>query len=276
MKKLLLLLIGAGTAIYSSAQTLPKPSPGAEVEQQIGATEIEINYSRPGAKDRTVFGELVPFDKLWRFGANSATTISTEHTLIFEEGKLEAGTYAVFAIPNKDSWEIIFNTDTKASADDYNQEKDALRVKAAVSENAFTETFTLSFDNIRDESATFVVLWEKTKVAVDFKLNTKENSIANINEAVEKGEDLSSVYNNAANFYFSSLKDNKTALDYVNKSVELGADYRNLFLQARILAEQGKKDEALNIANKALDLAKENASIGYQNFISGTIEKWSK
>ena len=276
MKKLLLLLIGAGTAVYSSAQTLPKPSPGAEIEQQIGATEIEISYSRPGAKERTVFGELVPFQKLWRFGANSATTITTEHALTFAEGELKAGTYSVFAIPNDDIWVIIFNTDTKASTDEYTKEKDALRVKAKSTENPFTETFTLGFDNIKEESASLVILWEKTKVELPFTLNTKENSIANIKAAVEKGEDLNSVYNNAANYYYGSLKDNKTALEYVNKSVALGEDYRNLFLQARILYDLGEKDKAIEIGSRANEYAGKNASIGYQNFISGTISKWSK
>lgn len=126
MKKLLLLLAVAGTTFYASAQTLPKPSPEAEVEQLIGATEIELNYSRPGVKNRKVFGELVPFDKLWRFGANAATTISTEHSLFFQGKELKAGTYSVFAVPNKTTWEIIFNTDTKATTDSYSSDKTVL------------------------------------------------------------------------------------------------------------------------------------------------------
>ena len=221
---------------------------------------------------RAVFGELVPYGKLWRFGANDATTISTDHSLFFESGELPAGTYSVLAIPNEGAWEIIFNKDENARTEEYSEAKDALRVKAKASDNSFTET--LGFDNLRDESATLVILWEKTKVEVPFKVKTNENSIANIKKAIAEGDDLSSVYNNAANFYYSSLEDSKMALDYVNKSVKLGEDYRNLFLKARILFDLGEKDEAVKTGKKSLEYAQKNASKGYQNYISNTIEKW--
>lgn len=262
--------------MFSNAQKLPKPSPGAELEQMVGATEIEIEYSRPGVKDRVIFGELVPYGEVWRFGANSATTFSNEHSLFFETGELKAGKYAVFAIPNKDSWEVIFNTDTKAGAEEYTQDKDALRIKVNVVENSFTETFTLGFDKLRDESASFVALWENVKVEVPFTLKTKEDALSNINKAVAKGKDLKSVYSNAANYYYGTLKDYKTALDYVEKSINEEKDFGNLFLKSRILFESGKKDEAIKLAKTAYELSLTTASIGYQNFISGTIARWSK
>ena len=275
IKHLLTVCFVAGTTLYASAQTLPKPSPGAEVEQTVGATEIQIEYSRPGVKGRTIFGDLVPFDKVWRFGANSATTIEIEHSLFIGGEELKAGTYSMFATPGKTSWTIVFNTDTKASSDSYDTKKDALRVITKPVENSFTETFTLGFDNISDTSANIVVLWENTKVAIPFTVNTKENSIANIKEAIKEGDDLNSVYNNAANFYYGTMKDNKTALEYVNKSISLKEDYRNLFLKARIISATNKV-EAVTIATKALELAKKDGSVGYQNFISGTIAKWNK
>jgi len=276
MKKLLLLLIGAGTALYSSAQTLPKPSPHSEVEQMVGATEIEIVYSRPGVKDRTIFGELVPFNQLWRFGANGATTITTEHTLFFENGELQPGTYSIFAIPEEDHWQIIFNTDATASTDQYTESKDVFRIDVEAVEHSFTENFTIGFDNIRDASASLVAFWENTKIEVPFTVDTKGNAIKNINAAIEKGENLGTVFYNAANFYYSSLKDNDAALAYVNKSIAIEKNYRNLFLQARIMYDLGKKDEAIKIGNAAMDDATKNASKGYQGFISSTLAKWAK
>lgn len=275
MKNLLSACVIASTALYANAQTLPKPSPGSEVEQTVGATEIEIEYSRPGVKGRTIFGDLVPYDKVWRFGANAATQITTEHSLFFAGTELKAGSYSMFAIPGKDNWTIIFNSDLSASEATYTKDKDVLRVVTKPVENSFTESFTIGFNDLRDTSASIVVLWENTKVSIPFTVNTIANSIANIEAAEKKGENLNDVYNNAANFYYGTVKDNDKALEYVNKSIALEENYRNLFLKARIISDT-KKDEAVILAKKAFELAKKTGSKGYQNFISGTIEKWTK
>lgn len=276
MKKLTLLLAVAGSAFYASAQTLPKPSPSTEVEQQVGATTIELEYSRPGVKERDIFGDLVPFNKLWRFGANSATTISTDHSLFFDGQELKEGTYSVFAIPGKRIWKIMFNTDKKASAESYSEANTVLTVEGKVYENSYTESLFIGFDDIKDESASIVVLWDETKVDIPFTVKTKENSMRNIELAIKKGENLGSVYSNSANYYYGTLKDYKGALSYVDKSVALGQTYGNLFLKARIVYELGDKNEATNLANKAFTMAEKENAIGYLNFIKGTLEKWSK
>ncbi len=277
MKKLLSLLIIVGTSVYVNAQNLTKNSPEAEVEQAVGATTIKIKYSRPGVKERTIYGGLVPFDKMCRFGANSATNITSEHSLFFNDKELKAGTYSVFAIPGKESWEILFNTDTKATVNSYDKDKTVLIVKGKVSENSYTESLLIGFDNLRDESASIIALWEKTKVEIPFTVNTKENSESNIKNAIEKGEDLGSVYNNAASYYYSSAKDYKQALKYVEESIKLESNYRNYFMKARIIYELDDKKKAKELAKKSLEMSKDqNASIGYQNYISETIEKWEK
>lgn len=276
MKKLLLLLAVVGTTIYSSAQTLPKPSPQAEVEQQVGATEIEIKYSRPGVKQRDIFGGLVQYDKLWRFGANSATTISFDHSLFFNGQELKAGTYSILVIPGKESWKVMFNTDTDASEESYKAEKTVLTVEGKVSKNPFTESFFIGFDNIKDESASIISMWEETKVEIPFTVKTKENSLRNIEEAIKEGEDLKSVYNNAANYFYGSLKDYKGALKYVDQSISLDENFGNLFLKSRILYELGEKKEAQSIGAKSVKMAEKDASIGYYNFIKATVDKWSK
>lgn len=275
MKKILSLLFVIGASVYSNAQNLPKNSPQAGVEQTVGATQIKIDYSRPGVKERTIFGGLVPYDKLWRFGANSATTIQNEHSLFFEGNELKPGTYSMFAIPGKEYWEIIFNTDTKATENSFDKDKTVLNVKGKASDNSNTETLLIGFDHLKDESASIIVLWEKTKVEIPFTVNTNENSIVNIKAAIEKGEDLANVYNNAANYYYSSSKDFKKASDMVKKSIEIESTYRNLFMKARIDYELGDKKGAIKTGQEALKLAKDKeASIGYQNYIEGTVKKW--
>lgn len=275
MKKLISLLFIVGTSVYSNAQTLPKASPEAEVEQTIGATKIELEYSRPGVKNRAIFGGLIPYSSMWRFGANSATTISTEHSLFFKGKELKKGTYSMFAIPEKEGWKIIFNKDEKATVDSYDENKTALIVSGNVTENSFTETLFIGFDNLKEESASLIVLWDKTKVEVPFTIDTKINAKHNIEKAIKKGENLNKVYNNAANYYYGSTDDKKLALEFVNKSIKIEENYRNLFMKARIIYDMGEKKEAVILAEKALKLS-ESASKGYQGFISGTISKWTK
>lgn len=274
MKKIITTLSFVLAAFTSFAQDLPKPSPLGTVSQKIGVTDIKLEYSRPSVKDRIIFGDLVPFDKLWRFGANSCTKMTTTSSLYFNEGELKAGTYSLFAIPSKNSWEIIFNTDTdQGGTEDYSMEKDALRVKVVPKENSKTETFTLTVDNITDESATFTVLWANTRVDIPFKVKTDELAKKNIEESIGG---IDKIYNNAANYYYGSLKDYKKALEYVEKSIAMKETYGNLFLKARIIYELGQKDEAVKLANKALDIAKVAEAKGYMNFIETTLTKWAK
>lgn len=278
MKKFILSIAIAMITLSSFAQLLPKPSPLGKITQIVGVTEVSLEYSRPGAKDRVVFGELVPYGELWRFGANSCTKITTDEVLQFKEGQLKPGTYAVFAMPNEGGeWEFIFNSDTEqGGTGDYKEEKDVLRVAGKVSEHSYTETFTLEFDNIRNDAANIVMMWEKLKVEIPFKVSTNDIAKKNIEKAIAKGENLESVYNNAASFYFGTLKDYATAGKYADMSIKLGKTYGNLFTKARILEKQGEKAKAIKLAQEALGLAKENASTGYVDFISNTITEWKK
>lgn len=275
MKKLILSIMVAFAAIAMQAQDLPKPSPHGESKFVVGVTEIALDYSRPGVKDRTIFGDLLAYGKVWRFGANASTKFKTSHDLQFGDETLKAGEYAVLAIPGEESWQIIFSNDLGVSEQTYLQENDALRVNAKPQKHSFTETLTIGVNEVRSGSATFEMVWENTKVSVPFTVNTDKYAVENIETAIAAGEDLGSVYESAAGYYYG-LKEYKTALDYVNQSVDLGDSYRNLFLKARILKELGKEKDAVALAEKALDLANENASMGYINFISGTLESWKK
>lgn len=275
MKNLLLLLSTFLMAFSINAQTLPKPSPLGTNSQVVGVTKVSLEYSRPGVKDREIFGALLPFGELWRFGANSATKLTVDTEVKFAEGSLAAGTYAVFAIPNKDMWTIIFNTDTdQGGTESYSQDLDALRVKVKPMENSFTETFTLGVDKIKNDGAALVMLWDKTRIEIPFTVETNKFAELNIQAAEEKGENLADVYGNAANFYYGSLKDYNKALVYADKSIKLGENYRNVFMKARILKELGNAKEATELATKALEMATKEDAKGYMNFISNTLDSW--
>ena len=277
MKKILLPIFILLISLDTFAQLLPKASPLGTSTQIVGATEVSVVYSRPGVKGRSIFGKLLPFGELWRLGANACTQFTTSDTLQFGEHFLAPGTYALFAIPNEKEWEIIFNTDIEQSGTrSYDVKKDVFRMKSSVLKNSFTETLTLNFEALTDTSATLVILWDELKIALPFKINTKSVALRNIQQAIDKGEDLDQVYGKAADYYFNALADDQKALEFLEKALAIKESYRNLFLKARILHQQGQKEQAVNLAQKALGMAQKEKALGYAGFISSTLEQWSK
>lgn len=278
MKKIILSLTVILSSLTGFSQLLPKSSPLGKSSQIVGASEISLEYSRPGVKGREIFGKLLPYGELWRLGANSCTKFSTTDSLKFGEQILAPGTYALFAIPNADkAWEIIFNSDNNQSGTgDYDSKKDVFRIQTAGQSNSFTETLTLGIEQITDTSASLVMLWENIKLSIPFNVNTKAVALNNIEAAIKKGENLDKVYGNAADFYFNFLHENKKAMELVEKSLKIKESYRSLFLKARILESEGKKEEAIQIAKKALGMAEKEGATGFAGFISSTIANWSK
>jgi hypothetical protein len=147
-------------------------SPKASVMQMIGFTEAKIDYNRPGVKGRTIWGELVPYNKVWRAGANEATTISFSSDVMIEGKSLPSGTYSFFVIPAKDEWTLIFNKVSEQwGAFEYNEAEDALRITVKPKTNGFQEWLTFSFTKTGDKSAIVNLEWEKLKVP--FKVEVK-------------------------------------------------------------------------------------------------------
>ncbi|MDP0501535.1 MAG: DUF2911 domain-containing protein [Verrucomicrobiota bacterium JB022] len=150
-----------------SAQQQPPKSPAAEIEQMVGFTEIDVSYARPSARDRDIYGALVPYGEVWRAGANASTKVSFSRPVKVGDVKLAAGVYSLFAIPGKDEWTIIFNKDTAAwGAYRYDESMDVARVTAEpVKIEPFVETFTIGFDGLKDDSAMMYLDWANTRVA---------------------------------------------------------------------------------------------------------------
>lgn len=278
MKKITLLLALSICIASIYGQNLPKPSPLCKMEQVVGASTISLEYSRPGVKDRKVFGELVPYNELWRLGANSCTKFTCSDDVKFNDKVLKAGTYALFATPQENGeWTIVFNTDTEQSGTgNYVASKDALSVKAKAMENSFNETLVIEVNNITNNSAVLTIKWDKIRVEVPFTLNTDEIALKNIDAAIKKGENLNDVYYKAAYYYYGSKEDYKMASTYVDKSITIKKDQGNTFLKARIMHKEGKKEQAIKLAEEALVLANAADQKGFADFISGTLDKWKE
>lgn len=278
MKKIILFIAAGLFAGSTSAQKLPQPSPFAKVEQTVGLTDLTIAYSRPSVKGRTIFGELVPYGEVWRTGANAPTKFTCSAPVMFNEQTLEAGTYALFTIPAQDgNWTVVLNTDIEQwGAGDYEASKNVVSLKIKAMPTEFTETFTIGFSAITDESGAIVLSWDKTKIIVPFKVDTKQQAQKNIEEAIKKGEKLESVYSRAASYAWKSLKDEKLALTYIEKGLAVKETHNLYFLKAQLLKQQGETEQAILLAEKAHKLALAAKSKGWADYIQQTLDVWDK
>ena len=280
MKKIMIAIACLGTLSLTAQITTPQPSPGAKSWQTVGLTEIDLDYSRPHMRDRVVFGDLVPFDQMWRTGANKNAMITVSDMLIFGNDTLMAGTYAIFTKPKKDNaWEIYFYMDTEnwGTPEKWNEEMVALKTMAKVTalENN-TESFTIGIDNVSMDGADLNFSWEKTKATASFTVNTKAVVLSSI-EKVMAGPGAGDYYK-AADYYYTEKMELKTALVYINKALELRDDQPFWYLRKKALiqAELGDFKGAIASAKLSLEEAKKANYEAYITSNEKSIEEWSK
>ncbi len=274
MKKVLFALAFGAFLSTSIAQELPVPSPSCKLEQRVGLTDVTLEYSRPGVKGRTIFGDLVPYDKVWRFGANKNTMITISTDIMIQGKTLKKGTYSIFATPSKKEWTIAFNTDTEQwGAGNYTSEKDALSIKVPAKEHAKHESFTIEINDVSANGAIISMIWDEVQVNIPFKVETDKYALANIEAAIKEGKDLDKVYYQAAR-YFHGKKDAKTALDYIAKSLKEKEGFRALYLRAQIHLDAGKNKEAIDDGEKAMKLALDAKQEGWASYIKENLAKW--
>ena len=154
------------------AQELPRPSPKASVTQVIGFTEIAISYSSPGVKGRKIWGALVPYNKVWRTGANEATTISFSDDVTIEGHKIASGKYALFTIPSESEWTVIFNKKpSQWGTFGYDEKDDLLRIKVKPEKNSeFKERLAFYIEPTGDNTGKVTLHWEKLKVSFNVQV----------------------------------------------------------------------------------------------------------
>ena len=280
MKKIIFALAVFISQFVADAQIkTPQASPRAIVTQMVGLTEVELNYSRPGAKGRPVFGNLVPFGKLWRTGANENTTISFSDDVIIDGKTLKKGKYALYTVPRIESWDIIFytTTDNWGLPEQFNEANVAL--KTTVKEEALSkpvESLTINISGLDTSSAYLEIFWENSFVSLKFEVPTQKTAMASI-EKVLNGPSANDYYS-AANFLFQTNTDIAKSLVYVNKSLELSKDKPFWFLRLKSLiqAKQGDKSGAIETAKLSLEAAEEAKNQDYVKMNRDSIAEWSK
>lgn len=251
----LFVLVTLGENLQAQGLKLPQPSTPQTVTQDFGLGKITLSYSRPNVKGRKIFGGLEPYDKVWRTGANSATVIKFTDAVKIEGKDLAAGEYALFTIPGKTEWTIIFNKGVKEwGAYTYSEANDVLRVKVKpIVLKDKVETFTIQFANVYDTSAQLQLAWENTLVSVNLTTSVDERVMANIAEAM-KGE--KKPYFQSAIYYYSNGKDLKTALAWMNEAEKQMTDAPWVKLwKGRVQLKMGDKAGAAKTAQEGIDIA---------------------
>lgn len=276
---LCLMAVAAFCAVNLSAQiSTPPPSPGAKIEQTVGLSKVTVEYSRPGMKGRTIFAEdgLVPHGKMWRTGANSATKVTFSDDVKVGGTDLKAGSYAIVTIPTATEWTVNFYPYESGSWSSYKEKEAAASVKAPVIKITGTiEWFMISVTDLGGESPKLEFLWDNTYVAVGFEINVKERVLA----AIEKTLDGPSTndYYAAASYYHSIGKDLDKALEWVQKATKVEKPrFWQVRREALILADLGKKADAIAAAKKSMELAKEAGNDDYVRMNEKSIAEWSK
>jgi hypothetical protein len=241
---------------YSQNLVTPQPSPTEEIKQNFGLSQIEVSYSRPGVKGRKIFGDLVPYNKVWRTGANAATTITFGDDVTINGTKIPAGKYGLLTIPAENEWTVIFTKQTDVTnAAAYKQDQDVLRVEVEKYQLPFSiESFTISFNNISGNSCNLELMWDSAYVQMPITTDVDTKVMKQINQLM--GSD-NRPYFQSALYYIDNGKDLNQAVEWLDKAIAQNPDgYFIYYQKARALAKLGKKQDALAASNKSIELAK--------------------
>ncbi|SEE60974.1 Protein of unknown function [Tenacibaculum sp. MAR_2010_89] len=268
MKKILLSLfvVALSTNINAQVKT-PAPSPSSKLEQKVGLSDVSVEYSRPGMRGRTIFGDLVPYDKLWRTGANANTKVTFSDNVTIDGKELKKGTYALYTKPGKTSWEVIFYADSNnwGTPQKWDDKKAALTTTAKVVPMPMKiESFTITIDDLTNNSAVLGILWENVYVGVKFNTPTDkgvEASIAKVMQGPSAGD-----YFSSAVYYLQEGKDINKARTWINKAINMTKDQPRFWYlrqQSLILAKAGDKKGAIKAAKASLAGAEKRGNADY-------------
>ena len=258
--------------------TTPQPSPKATVEQRVGLTDVSVEYSRPGVRGRTIFGDLVPFGKTWRTGANSNTKVTFSSDVSIDGQTLNAGSYGLYTVPNENSWEIIFYSESDNSG--VPRDWDDTKIVAKTSVEVYSmpmnvETFTITFDDVSSTSAVIGLLWEKTYVGIKFEVPT-DKLVSETIDAVMAASPEAGDYYNAAIYYRQQDIDIKKANEWMEKAMSLTEKpaFWQLRQQSLIYAKMGETEKAIAVAEKSLELSKEAGNEAYIKMNTQSLAEW--
>jgi hypothetical protein len=252
---------------------LPRPSPNAKVTQSLGLTDVTVEYSCPGVKGRAVWGTVVPFDKLWRTGANAATKLTFSKDVTIADKAVAAGTYSLFTIPGKATWTVILNRNTTASTDEYKQADDVLRLTVTPTAIAPRERLAFVFSDFGDAGGNLDLEWDKLKVSIPIKVSTDAQAQQNLAALSNNGW---RPWNAGARYLLENKKSLDQALALVDKSLALKEDWFNTWTKAQVLMARGDKKGAHALAEKAKALGDKSDGFFFKDEVGKAIAEWKK
>ncbi len=274
MMRLPLFLAAATLLVSSTAMAnppLPAPSPKAVVTQTVGITDVTVDYSSPGMKKRKIFGGLVPFGQLWRFGANAATKLTLSRDAKIAGKDAPAGTYALFAIPNAKSWTIIINKNAnQGGTNAYDEKLDLMRFEVKPEKAAKRERMTFIFSETNDEGTRLDLEWEETRVSIPIAVDTKAQTLAAIAAHMDNNW---RGFANAARYY-DEIGDGANALAAIDASIGVKQTWFNLWVKAQILAKANDFKAAYPLAEKAYELGKGDSYFFWKADVEKALTDW--
>ena len=256
LMSLVVLFAFATSAAFAQAVRFPLPSPNAMLKQSLGITDITITYSRPGVKGREVWGKLVPFNELWRTGANAATVLEVSDEVMIEGQKLPAGKYSLFTIPAQTGeWTLVINKNPALGGTaGYKQEEDVFRAKVKPQmQTASREWLEFAFEDLSDTSANIVLYWERLRLPMKVTVNTSELAFSKARTAVAAGQGANIGF---ANYALQTNSNLEEAMKMMDASIAVQETYRNHVIKARLLEKMGKKADAVKFLEKGIVMGK--------------------
>jgi len=257
----------------------PKASPFAKLEQDVGLTRITVAYSRPGAKGRKVIGGLIPYGRIWRVGANESTKFTADTDLTIMGNNLPKGTYALYAFPYKDYWDVVFHKNTEHWGDGrkaYDPNEDAFRIMIKPQEIPnYQENFLITFDQIDHNAINMLWIWEHTLIKIPISVDTDTKMRQVITLSIAKDPSAQTYYE-AARYLQEQGKSYKEALSYLDKAIEIGGD-TYYFYRVKSLVEAALEDysSAINSAKKSMELAQKEGKDEFVRMNEQNISIWS-
>jgi len=267
----------AAAVLPAAAQTLeiPAPSVKAKVEQRVGITDFTVDYSSPAVRERKIWGALVPYDKVWRTGANAATKLTASREFTFGDAAVPAGTYSVFTIPTASSWTVILNKKADATTGVYDAKDDAARVTVTPAANEARERMTFLFSDTTDTATRLDLEWERLRVSVPIKVDTQAHVRAGIDKTIA---DAWRPHYQSGRYLVETGGDLDLALQYLDTSIGLKSTWWNNWWRAQALAKKGRTADAIAAGEKALQLGKGDETFEqvFKPDVQKTIDGWKK
>lgn len=265
--------------LVSAAQIrLPEPSPQATISHEIGISSVTLSFHRPGVKGRTIWGRLVPWNEIWRLGANEATTIELSHRAMIEGHVVEAGKYALFAIPGQKKWTLILNSRSEQwGAYFHDPARDVLRFEVTPSAVPFEEWMAFEIDPVSEDTLEVAMQWERVRVPFRVRFEVKKMVWAQIDGVLaDPSRATWDDYHTAARYALTTGERLDEAMKWIDRSMQKEESFWNYELKARLLHARGERAEALALMDRAITAAAGKAPKEYVEGLRNTVTEWKK